>query len=126
VTLPLSSREREVLTLATEGRIDKTIAAELNISLGTVRVYWKRLREKLGGKTRAEILVAFGRGEIPGLAPESSVAGLTQALEREVRDALADLRRSFPDDCQTPQSLRFRLAVDALLGAPTPTAPEGA
>lgn len=119
--VPLSRKETQVLALAGGGMIDKQIAETLGISLGTVRVYWKRLRTKMGGCTRSQTLVALGRGEIalhPSLySPQPERANAPdEALVHEVRAALAALRAHFPDDCQTKQSLRFRLAVDALLG----------
>jgi PAS domain S-box-containing protein len=43
----LSAQESKVLALAMSGRIDKMIASEMGISLGTVRVYWKRIRQKV-------------------------------------------------------------------------------
>lgn len=49
----LSRQESRVIELAMGGRIDKQIALEMGISLGTVRVYWKRIRSKTGG-TRSE------------------------------------------------------------------------
>ena len=49
-----------MLSLAMTGRIDKQIAAEMGISLGTVRVYWKRIRQKVGG-TRSEVIAELAR-----------------------------------------------------------------
>lgn len=97
-----------MIDIAAAGAIDKQIASEMGISLGTIRVYWKRLRKKHGNATRAEVLVAYGQAktDVP----------LNDDLVQEVRDSLAELRKAFPDDCQTARSLRFRLAVDALLG----------
>lgn len=52
----LSERERQVLTLSTQGFTDKLIARELELSLATVHTYWVRIKSKLGGATRAEIV----------------------------------------------------------------------
>lgn len=49
-----------MLALAMTGHIDKQIAAEMGISLGTVRVYWKRIRAKVGG-TRSEVIAELAR-----------------------------------------------------------------
>lgn len=49
-----------MLALAMSGRIDKQIATEMGISLGTVRVYWKRIRMKVGG-TRSEVIANLAR-----------------------------------------------------------------
>lgn len=43
-----------------EGHIDKQIAAEIGISLGTVRVYWKRIRSKTRG-TRSESIANLAK-----------------------------------------------------------------
>lgn len=56
----LSQQESRVLALAMAGRIDKQIATEIGISLGTVRVYWKRIRQKVGG-TRSEVIAQLAR-----------------------------------------------------------------
>jgi len=45
------------------GRIDKQIASEMGISLGTVRVYWKRIRMKVGG-TRSEVIAELARNSL--------------------------------------------------------------
>jgi ATP/maltotriose-dependent transcriptional regulator MalT len=46
--LPLSSREWEVLELAAAGRSYSEIAAQLFVSLGTVRKHMEHVRERLG------------------------------------------------------------------------------
>lgn len=43
----LSVREQNVLALALEGKTDKEIAVDLQITCGTVRTYWERMRVKL-------------------------------------------------------------------------------
>jgi DNA-binding NarL/FixJ family response regulator len=48
----LSSQEWRVIRLAAEGQIDKEIAEVMGVSLTTVRTYWERVREKLGGVNR--------------------------------------------------------------------------
>lgn len=59
----LSQQESRVLALAMSGRIDKAIAEEMGISLGTVRVYWKRIRTKVGG-TRSEVIAELARNSL--------------------------------------------------------------
>lgn len=49
----LTDREKAVLALAAEGKLDKEIAVELNIGVATVRTYWDRLRTKLKAINRA-------------------------------------------------------------------------
>jgi two-component system response regulator DesR len=51
---PLTEREREVLRLSVEGAPAKAIAAELFLSIGTVRNYLSRAVTKTGGRTRIE------------------------------------------------------------------------
>jgi DNA-binding CsgD family transcriptional regulator len=53
----LSERELQVLALAARGRIDQAIAAELGITVATVRSYWARIRSKLGDVSRSELVV---------------------------------------------------------------------
>lgn len=48
----LSAREREVMLLAARGFANKTIARELNVSEGTVKLHLHRVYRKLGIKGR--------------------------------------------------------------------------
>ncbi|MFN8218587.1 MAG: PAS domain-containing protein [Fimbriimonadales bacterium] len=54
----LSERELQVLELSIQGMTDKSIAAELGLSVATVHTYWIRMKNKLGGATRAEVVAA--------------------------------------------------------------------
>ena len=61
--LDLSTREAEVLMLVALGHSNKEIASELDISTKSVETYKARGTEKLGLKTRADIVrYAAGRG----------------------------------------------------------------
>ena len=51
----LTSREREVLQLVTEGNTTKTIAAALNISTKTIDSHRARIMEKLGIHSVAQL-----------------------------------------------------------------------
>jgi DNA-binding CsgD family transcriptional regulator len=55
-TLGLSRQEEQVLILSISGLADKEVAKELGIALETVRTYWQRIRRKVGGQTRAELV----------------------------------------------------------------------
>ena len=50
----LTARESDVLRLVATGRVNKTIASELNIAIGTVKAHVKSILAKLGAKTRTE------------------------------------------------------------------------
>jgi non-specific serine/threonine protein kinase len=52
-TAALTTREREVLALLTQGKSDAAIAAELSIGSRTVETHVARIREKLGVKSRS-------------------------------------------------------------------------
>jgi DNA-binding CsgD family transcriptional regulator len=52
--LPLSARERELVTLVAQGRTDAQIAAQLYISVRTVRTHLDRIRGKTGCRRRAD------------------------------------------------------------------------
>jgi predicted ATPase/DNA-binding CsgD family transcriptional regulator len=52
---PLSPRERELVTLVARGRTDAQIAAELCISIRTVRSHLDRIRDKTGCRRRADL-----------------------------------------------------------------------
>jgi len=55
----LSARELEVLQALSKGHTYKQIAAELGISLGTVRTYIQRIYEKLHVHSHAEAVMKF-------------------------------------------------------------------
>jgi hypothetical protein len=46
---PLSSRERQILTLVIEGKTSKEVAYDLHIAHSTVRILYSRAMKKLGG-----------------------------------------------------------------------------
>lgn len=52
----LSTRERQVLELVVMGHTHKEVARSLSVSVKTVETYRLRLSEKLGLKTRAELV----------------------------------------------------------------------
>jgi DNA-binding CsgD family transcriptional regulator len=51
----LSARERELVALVARGRTDAQIAAELYISVSTVRTHLDRIRDKTGCRRRADL-----------------------------------------------------------------------
>ena len=51
----LSARERELVTLVARGRTDADIAAQLYISIRTVRSHLDRIRDKTGARRRADL-----------------------------------------------------------------------
>jgi predicted ATPase/DNA-binding CsgD family transcriptional regulator len=51
----LSARERELVTLVARGRTDAQIAAQLYISIRTVRSHLDRIRDKTGARRRADL-----------------------------------------------------------------------
>jgi len=52
---PLSTRERELVALVARGHTDTQIAAELYISVSTVRTHLDRIRDKTGCRRRADL-----------------------------------------------------------------------
>ena len=51
----LSAREQELVTLVAQGRTDAQIAAQLSISVRTVRSHLDRIRDKTGCRRRADL-----------------------------------------------------------------------
>ena len=51
----LSARERQLVALVAQGRTDAQIAAELYISIRTVRSHLDRIRDKTGCRRRADL-----------------------------------------------------------------------
>jgi DNA-binding NarL/FixJ family response regulator len=58
-TRQLAPREREVLDLLSKGRAYKQIAADMELSMGTVRTYIRRLYGKLQVNCRTEAVVLY-------------------------------------------------------------------
>jgi len=54
---PLTEREEEVLATVARGRTNSEIAAELHISLSTVKTHLTSLMNKLGARNRVEIAI---------------------------------------------------------------------
>lgn len=52
----LSDREIQLLSLAADGFTDEAIGQQLGISVPTIRGYWLRIRTKLGGNGRAQLV----------------------------------------------------------------------
>ena len=57
----LTSREREILQLLTEGKTNKAVATVLNISLYTVETHRSHIRQKLNLHNSAELVLYAGR-----------------------------------------------------------------
>jgi len=66
VTRSLAPREREVLRLLSTGRPYKQIAAELELSMGTIRTYIRRLYGKLHVNCRTEAVVKYLTQQLDG------------------------------------------------------------
>jgi DNA-binding NarL/FixJ family response regulator len=62
----LTNREREVMTLAADGKSNGEIAGELHLSVLTVRSHIQRAMAKLGARDRAQLVVlAYKNGLVP-------------------------------------------------------------
>ena len=53
----LSFRERQVVTLVAEAKLNKEIAFELHLTEGTIKEYLNRIFKKLGMSNRTELAV---------------------------------------------------------------------
>ena len=59
----LTAREKEVIDLVLEGKVNKVIAKELDISDRTVEIHRSHAMEKLGAKSVAELVKIMLSGE---------------------------------------------------------------
>jgi DNA-binding NarL/FixJ family response regulator len=55
----LSSREQEVLDMLAKGFLYKEISDKLNLSLGTIKTYVRRIYEKLHVQSRTEAVIKY-------------------------------------------------------------------
>jgi DNA-binding CsgD family transcriptional regulator len=56
---PLSAREREIVTMILQGHSTESVALQLDISPGTVKIHRKNIYRKLKVATQAELFAAF-------------------------------------------------------------------
>jgi DNA-binding NarL/FixJ family response regulator len=71
--LPLTFREQEVVRLIALGYTAKEIAADLNVTMKTVETYKARACEKLGMRTRVQLVrLAAAQGWLSGIARMSA------------------------------------------------------
>jgi len=64
----LTQRERQVMKLVVAGRVNKQIAAELGLSLVTVKVHRGQVMRKMRAKSVAELVRMADRLGVPGAA----------------------------------------------------------
>jgi FixJ family two-component response regulator len=64
----LTERERQVMKLVVAGRVNKQIAAELGLSLVTVKVHRGQVMRKMLAKSVAELVRMADRLGVPGSA----------------------------------------------------------
>lgn len=90
----LSNRERELLQLASDGMTDETIATKLGISVATVRGYWLRIKGKLGGNGRAQLVGQWIRlnSDAAGAQVAKDHDDAARSRQSEFEDALAKER----------------------------------
>jgi two-component system response regulator NreC len=69
----LTGREREILQLVAEGHSNQWIARELVISVKTVETHRGTIRNKLGARSRADLIRYALRKGLVGLEPEPDV-----------------------------------------------------
>jgi FixJ family two-component response regulator len=62
----LTPREREVLHLVTQGKANKVIAGDLNVSQRTVEIHRARVMEKMGASSLAHLVRMVIEAERPG------------------------------------------------------------
>jgi DNA-binding NarL/FixJ family response regulator len=65
--VPLSDREAEVTRAIARGRTNQEIAAELFISLSTVKTHVASIQAKLGARNRVEIAAWSWESRLPGI-----------------------------------------------------------
>lgn len=65
----LSPRQAQILNLAAAGNTDKEIAVITGVSIGTLRTYWDRMRQRYDARSRSEVIAkAFVRPEFSDMA----------------------------------------------------------
>lgn len=82
VNKPLAPQERKIIDFAATGLTDKETANKLGVTVGTIRTYWERIREKLQTFNRthsvADVLTTEHNSAIKNLRRE--IARLQELL----------------------------------------------
>jgi FixJ family two-component response regulator len=68
----LSPREREVMSHVVAGRLNKVIAADLNLTEATVKVHRAQVMRKMGARSLADLIRMADRLQVPPDGPRSS------------------------------------------------------
>ena len=118
----LSDREKQVLNLAAQGHTDEGIAHSLEISISTVRGYWLRIRSKIGGASRAELVGKWVALQSDAAKSQASVRYEQGFLEAEkATDEALDAERQAMDEILTKLSpsqrekiIKLRTQTDGL------------
>lgn len=76
----LSAREREVMTLVVQGRMNKVIAAQLGISEITVKAHRSRVMLKMRARSLAELVIFAGRLASPSVWMHPSHTSASEEL----------------------------------------------
>ena len=84
----LSAREREVMEQVIQGRLNKQIAASLNIALQTVKQHRARVMEKMEAGSVAELIRIVGPAQPPSAMIAASSTAPTAASENPQRHGL--------------------------------------
>lgn len=59
----LTNRQEDVMNLISEGRSNKEIASQLNLTTGTVKMHLSRIYKILGAKSRTDAVAKYSRRE---------------------------------------------------------------
>jgi diguanylate cyclase (GGDEF)-like protein/PAS domain S-box-containing protein len=89
--VPLSPQEERVLALSASGLTDPAIAERMGVAIHTVRTYWQRIRAKVGGGTRAEIVTRNAQLQNAELTAEIAEHRETDRRLRSVLDAMPQI-----------------------------------
>jgi DNA-binding CsgD family transcriptional regulator len=80
----LRPREIQLIHLAADGLADEQVATQLGLTLQTVRSYWRDLRAKFGGATRAKIVADTLKSELRPSASHFVRERLTRAAPIDI------------------------------------------
>jgi DNA-binding CsgD family transcriptional regulator len=93
----LTDRENEILSSLSRGHANKEIAAQMNITVPTVRTHLRHIYEKIAVRSRSEAIVKYFNETRPACVPQGPATTSKTVPVRDKRATHRYGRRKVPE-----------------------------